>query len=65
MGSLEVDGQVLRTGQAQGAYTQLTLLDSLYLGGHPNNDHTSKHAKITRSFSGCLQKVTMFHLFDK
>lgn len=62
MGTLDVDGQVQRTGQAEGAYTQLTLLDGLFLGGHPNYDHTSRHANLTKSFTGCLQKVNFFSL---
>ncbi|CAL1534448.1 unnamed protein product [Lymnaea stagnalis] len=59
MGTLHIDGQPQISGQAEGAYTQLTLLDGLYLGGHPNFDHTSKHANATRSFTGCLQKVSI------
>ena len=57
MGTLDIDGQKQTSGQSEGAYTQLTLTEGLYLGGHPNFDHTSRHANVTQSFTGCLQKV--------
>ncbi|GFR68605.1 pikachurin-like [Elysia marginata] len=59
LGTMQVDDQPIVSGQSQGAYIQLTLLDPLYLGGHPNYDHTSKHAKASHSFTGCLQKVVI------
>ena len=59
LGTMLVDDQPIVSGQLQGSYTQLTLIDSLYLGGHPNYDHTSKHAQASRSFNGCLQKASI------
>lgn len=58
-GVLQVDEQPEVIGQSQGAYTQLTLLENLYLGGHSNFDHTSKHANLTSSFVGCIQKIVI------
>lgn len=46
-------------GQSQGAYTQLTLLQNLFLGGHNNFDHTSRHANLSSSFVGCIQKLSI------
>ncbi|KAK3792891.1 hypothetical protein RRG08_035254 [Elysia crispata] len=57
LGTMLVDDEPIVSGQSQDSYTQLTLLDSLYLGGHPNYDHTFKRAQASRSFNGCLQKV--------
>ncbi|KAH9489415.1 hypothetical protein Btru_037656, partial [Bulinus truncatus] len=59
MGTLNIDTQPQVTGQSEGAFTQLSLLEGLYLGGHPNFDHTSLLANVTQSFSGCIQKVTI------
>ncbi|CAI9728070.1 pikachurinpikachurin-like [Octopus vulgaris] len=58
-GILEVDNQPRAEGLSQGAYTQLTLLQDLYIGGHQNFDETSKYANISTSFSGCIQKVVI------
>ena len=57
-GVLQVDEEPEVKGQSKGAYTQLTLLQNLFLGGHHNFDHTSKHANLSSSFVGCIQKVT-------
>lgn len=59
-GVLKVDEQPEVTGQSQGAYTQLTLLENLFIGGHHNFDHTSKHANLSTSFAGCIQKVSCY-----
>ncbi|XP_041360084.1 pikachurin-like [Gigantopelta aegis] len=56
-GILQVDDQPKIEGDAQGAYTQLTLMKSLYVGGHKNFDETSKYANVSQSFAGCIQKV--------
>ena len=56
-GVLEVDEEVVAIGQSQGAFTQLTLIQNLYVGGHRNYDETSRLANVTRSFDGCIQKV--------
>ena len=61
LGTLKIDDEPEIQGQAKGAYTQLTLLQNLYLGGHVNFDHTSKHANISSSFVGCIQKVSRIH----
>lgn len=58
-GVLQVDDQPEVIGQSQGAYTQLTLLENLFLGGHNNFDHTSKHANLSSSFVGCIQKIVI------
>ncbi|PVD23328.1 hypothetical protein C0Q70_16596 [Pomacea canaliculata] len=58
-GVLKVDEQPEVTGQSQGAYTQLTLLENLFIGGHHNFDHTSKHANLSTSFAGCIQKIVV------
>ncbi|KAK7495830.1 hypothetical protein BaRGS_00012820, partial [Batillaria attramentaria] len=58
-GVLKVDDQPEVIGLSQGAYTQLTLLENLFLGGHKNFDHTSKHANLTSSFVGCIQKMVI------
>ncbi|XP_033738487.1 pikachurin-like [Pecten maximus] len=56
-GVMEVDEQPRVEGVSQGAFTQLTLLQDLYIGGHSNYDHTSRLANLTTSFQGCIQKV--------
>ena len=56
-GILEIDDNVAAIGQSQGAFTQLTLTQNLFVGGHRNFDDTSKHANVTQGFDGCIQKV--------
>lgn len=56
-GILEVDDQPRSEGEAEGAYTQLTLLEGLFIGGHRNYDEVSKYHNMTNSFVGCIQKV--------
>ncbi|KAL8612700.1 hypothetical protein ACOMHN_025351 [Nucella lapillus] len=58
-GVLQVDGGSEVKGQSKGAYTQLTLLQNLFLGGHQNLDHTSKHANLSSAFVGCIQKIVI------
>ncbi|XP_013414404.1 pikachurin [Lingula anatina] len=58
-GVLEVNEQPAVQGLSQGAYTQLTLLQDLFIGGHRNYDDTSKYAKVKQSFQGCIQKVVV------
>lgn len=58
-GVLRVDEGREVKGQSKGAYTQLTLLQNLFLGGHQNLDHTSKHANLSSSFVGCIQKIVI------
>lgn len=64
-GVLEVDDQSLLQGLSKGAYTQLTLLQPLFIGGHPDFDITSIHLNQSTSFQGCIQKVqsTVKNLF--
>ena len=63
-GILEVDDQPRAEGLSQGAYTQLTLLQDLFIGGHQNYDETSKYANISTFFSGCIQKVRIVLSFQ-
>jgi len=56
-GILEIDEQLKVEGNANGAFTQLTLLQDLYIGGHDNFDQISKLANLSSSFHGCMQKV--------
>lgn len=56
-GILEIDKQLKVEGNANGAFTQLTLLQDLYIGGHDNFDQISKLANLSSSFHGCMQKV--------
>ncbi|XP_053394807.1 pikachurin-like [Mercenaria mercenaria] len=56
-GILEIDDQVAAIGQSQGAFTQLTVTQSMYVGGHRNFDETSKLANVSQSFDGCIQKL--------
>lgn len=56
-GVLEVDGQQVAIGQSQGAFTQLTVTQNMYIGGHRNFDETSRLANLSESFEGCVQKV--------
>ncbi|XP_061175117.1 pikachurin-like [Saccostrea echinata] len=55
-GVLEVDNQSPVQGLSKGAFTQLTLLQPLFIGGHPNFDITSKYLNMSTSFKGCIQK---------
>lgn len=56
-GVLEVDDQIPVQGLSKGAYTQLTLLQPLFVGGHPDFDITSRHLNQSSSYQGCVQKV--------
>ncbi|KAL4236805.1 hypothetical protein ACF0H5_005192 [Mactra antiquata] len=58
-GILEIDDRTVAIGQSQGAFTQLTVTQNLYIGGHRNFDETSKQANVTYAFEGCIQKLTM------
>jgi len=57
-GSLQVDDQSLVTGQSRGRFTQLTLTLDLFVGGHQNFDEIPAVADVSRSFRGCIQKVS-------
>jgi hypothetical protein len=48
-GILEIDKQLKVEGNANGAFTQLTLLQDLYIGGHDNFDQISKLPNDTGS----------------
>ena len=61
-GVLEIDDTVAAIGQSQGAFTQLTVTQNMFVGGHRNFDETSRMANVTQSFDGCIQKV-FFVLF--
>lgn len=56
-GVLEVDDQIPVQGLSKGAYTQLTLLQPLFVGGHPDFDITSRQLNQSSSYQGCVQKV--------
>lgn len=56
-GSLRVDGQQPVNGTSPGVFTQLTLTLDLFVGGHRNRDEVARSADVSRSFSGCIQKV--------
>ena len=56
-GVLEVDGHQEFIGRSQGAFTQLTVTQDMYIGGHRNFEETSKHANVSVSLEGCVQKV--------
>ncbi|VDI80814.1 Hypothetical predicted protein [Mytilus galloprovincialis] len=56
-GIMEIDNQLRVEGNAEGGFTQLTLLQDLYIGGHENFDQISKLANLTSSYTGCIQKV--------
>ncbi|XP_013773558.1 pikachurin-like [Limulus polyphemus] len=56
-GSLEVDTQPRVEGMSQGAFTQLSLPLNLYIGGVSDLQDVAEKARITASFSGCIQKV--------
>lgn len=58
-GILEIDDEVVAIGQSQGAFTQLTLMQNLFVGGHRNFDETSKLANVSESFDGCIQKIVI------
>ncbi|XP_046585807.1 pikachurin [Neodiprion lecontei] len=59
LASLEVDDEPPREIMAPGAFTQLSLPLSLYLGGAPATDVYSPKLKTTASFVGCIQSVTL------
>lgn len=54
---LQVDTQPPSHAATPGAFTQLLLAQSLYLGGAPNLDMLSPKARARASFVGCVQKV--------
>lgn len=55
-GVLEIDNEVVAIGQSLGAFTQLTVTQSMFIGGHRNFDETSKLANVSVAFDGCIQK---------
>lgn len=60
-GILEIDKQMKVVGNAKGGFTQLTLLQDLYIGGHDNFDQISKLANLSSSYKGCMQKIIINH----
>ena len=58
-GVMEVDDDERVIGLSQGAFTQLTVTQNMFIGGHRNFDETSKQANVTKSFVGCIQKVAL------
>ncbi|KAH3696364.1 hypothetical protein DPMN_083828, partial [Dreissena polymorpha] len=56
-GVMEVDDDERVIGLSQGAFTQLTVTQNMFIGGHRNFDETSKQANVTKSFVGCIQKL--------
>lgn len=61
-GIMEVDNQIRVEGNSEGGFTQLTLLQDLYIGGHDNFDYIPTVANLTSSFHGCLQKVCIVNV---
>jgi len=59
-GFLKVDDQPLIESMSSGAFTQLTLTLDLFIGGHRNFDEVSKAVHMSKSFSGCIQKVSCY-----
>jgi hypothetical protein len=55
---LQVDTQSPSHAATPGAFTQLLLPQSMYLGGVPNLDIVSPKTKARSSFVGCIQKVS-------
>lgn len=62
-GILVIDGQRAAMGQSQGAFTQLTVTQDMYIGGHRDFMETSKQANVSVSFEGCVQKVGLVVFF--
>lgn len=60
-GILQIDDQLVTIGQSFGAFTQLTLTQDMYIGGHRNFDETAKVANVSHAFNGCIQKVCNQH----
>lgn len=60
VGFLKVNDQKMVEGIASGAFTQLTLLLELFIGGHKNYDEVSGKVQVEKSFEGCIQKVDNF-----
>ena len=58
-GILEIDHQIAAIGQSQGAFTQLTVTQNMFIGGHRNFDETSSLANVSLPFDGCIQKVKL------
>ncbi|XP_064625648.1 pikachurin-like [Lineus longissimus] len=58
-GIMEIDKQAPVEGYAGGAYVQLTLMLDLFIGGHRNYDETSAFLKSSKSFEGCIQKISI------
>lgn len=56
---LFVDNQIPVEVISQGAFTQLSLPQNLYLGGVPNFGVVSHQVKLRSSFIGCVQKVAI------
>lgn len=57
-GSLRIDTLPPVNGTSPGSFTQLTLTLDLFVGGHRNFDEVARNVDITKSFSGCVQKVS-------
>ena len=56
---LLVDDHPVVTGHSRGSFTQLTLKQGLFVGGHRNFDETAGIADVQKSFRGCIQKVSV------
>ncbi|GAB6029009.1 hypothetical protein CHUAL_004797 [Chamberlinius hualienensis] len=56
-GVLMVDNQPRVEDMSAGAFTQLSLPQSLYIGGVPSFDIVSRKLDAKASFRGCIQKV--------
>ena len=60
IGQLTIDSQTTSVeGISPGRFTQLTLLDRLYVGGSANWKHVYHLAAVNRSFHGCIQLASI------
>jgi len=60
IGQLTIDSQTTSVeGISPGRFTQLTLLDRLYVGGSANWKHVFHLAAVNRSFHGCIQLASI------
>ncbi|GLG97429.1 Protocadherin-like wing polarity protein stan, partial [Gryllus bimaculatus] len=56
---LQLDREPPAQALAPGAFTQLSLPQSLYIGGVPNFELVSPKVRVRSSFVGCIQKVVV------
>ena len=59
LAEVSVDRQKRMIQIGAGSFTQVSLRQHLYLGGVPSFDLISPSIPIRKSFSGCIQKVSI------